>query len=191
MANHHALTHAAGELMRILGEARCGVRDEDALQQLDGLRPRLVLAETAMHDQCLRDLPANGEDRVQAGHRLLEDHRAVIAAHLPHLGIRQGQDIATVERDASLDPARPLGQQPHDRKRRHALARAALPDQRDRLARAHLEADMAHDAAPLSVEHEGRRQVFDLEDRRVAVMGHALTADGIGLHQAWCRGGAQ
>ena len=41
--DHHALAHAAGELMRILIEPALGVGDADQLQQLDGAGARLLL----------------------------------------------------------------------------------------------------------------------------------------------------
>jgi hypothetical protein len=49
-------------------------------------------------EQRLGDLVADGEERIEARHRLLEDHRDVVAAHLAHL-FRQRQNIAAVEHD--------------------------------------------------------------------------------------------
>ena len=38
--DHHALAHAAGELVRVVVDAPLGVRDVHELQHLDGLRER-------------------------------------------------------------------------------------------------------------------------------------------------------
>ena len=40
-----------------------------------------------VHGQHLHDLEADGEARVQAGHRLLEDHGDSVAAQPAHLGV--------------------------------------------------------------------------------------------------------
>ena len=41
----------------------------------------------------LADLAADGEDRVERGHRLLEDHRDLRAANMAHLGFAELQQI--------------------------------------------------------------------------------------------------
>jgi hypothetical protein len=46
-----------------------------------------------MQDRGLGDLVADAEHRVQARHRLLEDHREVAAAELPQRGRRQLRQI--------------------------------------------------------------------------------------------------
>ena len=58
----------------------------------------------------LGDLVADREHRVQAGQRLLEDHRDVVAADLAHL-LRSGmrQELATVEPDLARRRSRPAG----------------------------------------------------------------------------------
>src|SRR5437016_3543220 len=53
----------------------------------------------------LGDLPADGEDRIQARHRVLEDHRDVVAADAPDLVVVHLQDVLTVEDDRALDDA--------------------------------------------------------------------------------------
>jgi hypothetical protein len=82
--DHHALAHAAGEPVRILVQARLRGRDAHALQdaQRFGLRARSI--EAAMVDQRFGDLEAEGQYRVEAGHRLLKDHRNQVAAHIAH-----------------------------------------------------------------------------------------------------------
>ena len=58
---------------------------------------RALAVEAEMGLQRLADLEADGEARVEAGHRLLEDHRHVLADDPPPLPRRQRQKIAAVE----------------------------------------------------------------------------------------------
>ena len=88
--DHHPLPHAAGELVRIFAHPPRRRRDADQGQHLD--RPRssaCARVEALVQPQRLADLAADGQHRVQAGHRLLEDHADVVAAQLAHLGFRQ------------------------------------------------------------------------------------------------------
>ena len=54
-----------------------------------------------MQPHRLADLLADGQHRVQAGHRLLEDHRDRVAADVAHLRLGQRQQIAALEADAA------------------------------------------------------------------------------------------
>ena len=83
--DHHALAHAAGEPVRILVQARRRGRDAHALQDAQRFGLRLRAIEAAMVDQGFGDLEAEGQHRVEAGHRLLKDHRNQVAAHMAHL----------------------------------------------------------------------------------------------------------
>ena len=83
--DHHALAHAAREPVRILVQARRRGRDAHALQDAQRFGLRLRANEAAMVDQGFGDLEAEGQYRVEAGHRLLKDHRNQIAAHMTHL----------------------------------------------------------------------------------------------------------
>ena len=87
--DHHALAHAARELVRILVEpAACGsaMRTRSSISQRPLARGRPRHAHVA-HD-VLGDLRADGQHRIEAGHRLLEDHRDAMAAQALHLLLR-------------------------------------------------------------------------------------------------------
>ena len=45
----------------------------------------------------LGDLQSDGQDRIERGHRLLEDHRDVAAADLAHLLVGEVEQIAAFE----------------------------------------------------------------------------------------------
>ena len=164
--DHHALTHAAGEAMRIFVEARLRRRNANPLEQTNGLGLGRRARHAAVVDQRLGDLEADGQHRVEAGHRLLEDHRDVVAAHAPHRLFRQRQEIAARELDAALDTAALPRNQPHDGERGDALARARFADDRHGLLRGEIERHVAHDRNPLPVAHERSGKARHREDGR-------------------------
>jgi hypothetical protein len=152
--DHHPLAHAAGEQVRIVMEAAAGAGDADLLQDPQrrsiGLRP----VHAAVVAQRLGHLEADGQHRVEAGHRLLEDHRDVVAAHLAHRRLGQGQQVAVVQEDLALDPAVRLRDQPHDRQRGDRLAGTGLADDGHRLVRRHIEVDAVDGGSPLALDPE-------------------------------------
>ena len=175
--DHHALTHAAGELMGIFVETGAGVGDAHLLEQPHRLGARRRARQAEMADERFGDLPADREDRIEAGHRLLEDHRHVATANGAHLRLRERREIAPHQADPPLDPAHPRRQEAHHRQRRDALAGSALADDRQGLARGDLEGDVAHHRRPTSVGEKRDAQPLDGENRP----GRARIGGRIGL----------
>ena len=88
-----------------------------------------------VHAERLRDLVPDGEERIQRGHRILQDHRDALAANAPHLDVGLGAEILALEEDL---PARDLGrgrQQAQDGQRERALAGAGLAHDAEGAAR--------------------------------------------------------
>src|SRR5882724_2640433 len=56
------------------------LRDTNQCQHLDGACLCGLLVQSLMNPQRLTDLTADGQHRIEARHRLLEDHRNVVAA---------------------------------------------------------------------------------------------------------------
>jgi hypothetical protein len=137
--DHHALAHAAGQLVRILLGAPSGVGDADEAEHLDGAVPRLALGPGGVLLDGLRDLLPAGEHRVQARHRLLEDHAHLVATDVAHLGVVPAQQILAVEQDLAVDDLPRALDEPHDRQARDALPAAGLADDAERLSMADLE----------------------------------------------------
>src|SRR5438270_13885168 len=77
----HALPHSAGELMRILLRSLFRGGNSCERQRLDGAIPGFSSADAGMDPGDLRDLVSNGENRIERGHRLLEDHRDAVATN--------------------------------------------------------------------------------------------------------------
>ena len=138
--DHRALAHAAGELVRVIAHAVFRCWDADALQHRDHALLRLLVGEPLVGDHRLLDLEPNAKDRVERGHRVLEDHRDLVAAELPDLVIRHLQHVLLSKQDPAADLAR-LGHEAQQRERRHRLARPGLPDHADDLAPIDVEGD--------------------------------------------------
>jgi hypothetical protein len=51
--------------------------------------------------QHFADLPAYRQHRIQAGRRLLENHRHPAAPNAPHVGFRQGQQFLAIQLHAA------------------------------------------------------------------------------------------
>ena len=167
--DHHALAHAAGELMRILLEPARGIGNADQPQQFDRAGARLLVVHAEMDLQRLDDLQPDGQDRVERGHRLLEDHRDVAAADFAHLLVIEIEQVAAVEGDsAPRDAAGQPRQQAHDRERGHRLARAGFAHDGDDLAAIDVEAHALDGAHHPARGQEMHMQILDLEQGRGA-----------------------
>ena len=105
---HHALAHAAGELVRVAVDARPRALDAGLLQQHDGALAGLRLRQARMRADRLDDLVADAVERVEAGQRVLEHHADARAAQLAHLLRRQIVD-ALPSRRTSPPMMRPGG----------------------------------------------------------------------------------
>ena len=97
--DHHALALAARHLVGVGLHAALGIGDSHELQQPQGLAARFIRRELAvMHDR-LHQLVADGVERIERGHRLLEDHGDLPATDGVELAHREAQNIgAAIER---------------------------------------------------------------------------------------------
>jgi hypothetical protein len=155
--DQHTLSHAPGQLMGIVVDARFRIGDADHTQQLDGLRLRLAARRAPVHQQRLRDLVADAEHRIERGHRLLEDQRDLGPAHGPHRAFIERQQVASLEQKLAGGDAAGRLDQAHQREGGHRFAAARLADQPERLASLDVKADMvdSRDRTVGGVEHGG------------------------------------
>src|SRR5262249_12641557 len=98
-----------------------------------------VLVQTEMELKGFHQLVADGVHRVQRRHRVLKDHRNVVAAYFPHLAVGKLDNVTRVSIDreqdlASDDLSRWTGDEAHDAERSDALAAARLADDAQSLA---------------------------------------------------------
>ena len=115
--DHDALAHAARKLVRVLGKPPLAVGDADLLHQFERPRLRILLRRLQMDEERLHDLHSDRKDRIERGHRLLEDHRDFVAAHGPHLFVGKFEQIAAFEQNAPTGHAAGLRKQTHDGQR--------------------------------------------------------------------------
>jgi hypothetical protein len=121
-----------------------------------------------MQEHRLGDLVADREHRVQARHRLLEDHADPATANLPQPGLRQGHQIQHTatgipQQDLPrLDHAR-RRHKPEDRHRRDTLPASALADEPERLAPLDRQGDPIHRRHASGRRMKGSDQVIDLK----------------------------
>ena len=179
--DHDPLLLATGQMVRVGRDAQVRVRDADLVQQLDRPGAGRTPPETEVQAQRFADLVADGQHGIQRGHRLLENHRDVLAAYAAQLDGLAVQQVDVVVQD----PARGIHdgicrQQAEDGHGRHRLAAAGLADQRQRRAPADGEADVPHGRlhhAALGFEADAEIAHFDQCSRLVdAVDGiHVLT----------------
>jgi hypothetical protein len=163
--DHDALALAARELVRVGVQAPLGIAQADEFEQLEDARPRLAARQAAMHLQHLADLPLDGVQRVQRGHRLLEHHGDVGAADAPEALLRQGEQVRALEQDAATGMGGAPVEEAQDREGGDRLARAGFADEGQGLAGGDAEAD-AIDGAGLALPRaEGDRQVLNVEER--------------------------
>ena len=163
--DHHALAHAAGELVRVVVDPAFGPRDPDLLQRLERARLGFLLRDVLVEEDPLDDLGTDLVHRVQRRHRVLEDHRDVVAADLAQSRRRGLQQVLAAEERPPLAGRRLLGVQAHDRQAGDALARARLADDAERLALADRERDAVDRLDDAVVRLEVGLEVVDLEER--------------------------
>ena len=114
--DHHALLHAAGELIGIAAHREGRVLDADLLEPGEGLGARAVLGDLRIVDaHGLDDLVANAHERGEGGHRVLEDDANLLAAVGADLGDGQLEEVDALEEDlAAENLGRGRGKQPRN-----------------------------------------------------------------------------
>ncbi len=156
--NHHPLAHAAGKLVRIFVCPLSGIRNADQVEHVHGPGPSGALAKTLVEHDGFVNLVAAGENRVEACHRLLENHRDVVASYTLECGFVQTQQIPSVEPDLPRDNfTRRFGYQTHQGQRRNALAASGLSHQSQCFPLFEGEGDPIHGFGDPAVRMEIRR----------------------------------
>ena len=152
-----------------------GIGDAHLAQHLHRPRARLARRLLLVELDRLHDLVADGVHRVQAGHRLLEDHRDLAAADAPvgtavrvHLRQVHLAVVLAAEPQAAADGGGGGRHQPHDAERGHGLAAAALADQPQGAVAPHRQVDAVHRAHGAAVGMKPGLQVADLEQWSVS-----------------------
>src|SRR5436309_465208 len=130
--DHHALPHAAGELVRIFLGALAV--DPDEFQELADALHRNFLVHLVVDDDRLRDLVPDPLHRIEGVHRALEDDRDVLPPDRPELALRDLREVVPDVIDRAVDDLAVRREQAHDRQGGRRLAAAALPGEAEALA---------------------------------------------------------
>ena len=80
--------------MGVFLETACWLRDADQIQHLNNSVFRGFPGDFLMLLNRFQDLISNGKHRIEAGHRLLEDHRNLVTANLSFLYLWQSGDFS-------------------------------------------------------------------------------------------------
>ncbi|MCY1451387.1 hypothetical protein D9M71_682530 [compost metagenome] len=116
------------------------------------------------------DLEADGVAGIERGHRVLEDHRDVLADDAPPLAAFQLEHVAPVELHArGADPAGGVDQA-HQRHHGHRLAGTGFADDGQHFALVHVQVEAIHHRHGV-VAAEAHREVVDFEEAHTAVSG--------------------
>ena len=154
---HHALAHAARELVRPRLDGGLRIADADAAQHLQdafaALRRRQV---AAVQLEALVQLASDGHGRIERSHGFLEHHADARAAQLAQLGRAGLGDFHALEADRAAGHHQRRRRQAHDGARRLGLAAAGLADDADHFARRHLEGHAADDLATAAADGQGQ-----------------------------------
>src|SRR5262245_65978419 len=175
--------------MRILLEAPLGIRDADHAEQLERAGARLRRRHAEVDLGRLGQLTPHGEDGVQRGHRLLEDHADLAPADVAHLGVREAQEIAALEEDlAAYDAAGWRRHEAHDAEGAHGLAAAGLAHEGHRLPLANVPGHAVDRADDAGRRSELCLEVLYFEEKVSAPLhGPGSLAQGPGAALPECR----
>ena len=143
--NHHALTHAAGELVRILPGTHRWIGNADLRQHVDRALPRLPFRYRGVHPDHFGDLIANGQHGIQRRAGFLKDHRDVLSADPTQWLIGEREEVLATESNHApgFDAARRRNES-KQRQGRDRLAATGLADQADCFTGFDAEADPVH-----------------------------------------------
>src|SRR4029453_10853378 len=119
--------------MRIKTGPRPSVRYADALQHLDGVFTRLVAGVAQMQLRNFGDLHPHGQEGIQRGHRILENHRQLGASNISQLALLQLAQVPAFEHDLPCADRARVWNQSEQRQAGDGLAGTGFTDDTERL----------------------------------------------------------
>ena len=164
--DHHALEHAARELVRIAVHHPGRIGDPDLLEHLLRAVEGLPLRDTCDLEH-LGHLATDPDRRVQRPAGLLVDHRDRVLAELAQLALVQREHVASVHLDLAAGHLAVARQVADDPERDRRLAAARLAHEAERLASPDPEADVAHHAHRPSADSVGDLEALDVQRVRL------------------------
>lgn len=142
-----ALTHASGQFVDVLGQALLGLGHAGLRQRLDRPLPRLIAAHAFVRADGVHDLRADGQQRVEGGAGVLEDHGDPVAAYLPPGAPVQAAQVGAVQQDRPGGLAQGRGRvEAEQAQGGDGLARTGLAHDGEGLTGVEVQADLVHSA---------------------------------------------
>ncbi len=127
---------------------------------------RLALRHRVVDGDRLDDLVADAVHRVEAGKRILEDHRDLLATDLPELVVGGLEEVPVALEDRLAAHLRPFAvDETEERQVRDALARSRLADDPERLAASEAEGEVVDRADDAVRRRKADGEAVDLEKR--------------------------
>ena len=129
--------------MRVGRQTAFGIVDADLVQHIEDADPHRIAAQALMQFDTFPQLLLDRVQRVQRGHRLLEDEADVVATHPSQVSLGRADHLGATIGNRAAD-LRTVRQKRHRGQGRDRLARPRFTHQRDRLALVDGEADAFH-----------------------------------------------
>ncbi|OQB03056.1 MAG: hypothetical protein BWY25_00170 [Chloroflexi bacterium ADurb.Bin222] len=161
-ADHHPLAHTAGELVRIIPQPPF----LDAQPADQGTRPlqgRLSRGMRLVDLDGFHQVLVHALNRVERGHRVLEDHADAATAKIAQPTIVKLQNVLALKEDLTGE-LRLRGGHPQQRFAQRALATAGFADQADDFAFVEIKRDVVHGAQGAQARLVEQRKIADLHE---------------------------
>ena len=149
-------------------------RNVHLCQQLNRAVPRRLFADLLMRADLFHNLPADGINRGQRRHRVLENHRNLAAPQMSHLGLPQAHQFAPPVFDRPCDHRIRIGDQAHHRQQRHRLARPGFAGDAQHLALVHIKRHAVNRPHQALFGAEGNLQITNLQNHCVRTRGSSI-----------------
>src|SRR5439155_10003101 len=124
----------------------------------------LRLRQFGVDRKHLGDLVADGAQRIERRHRLLEYHGNAGAAYLAHFGYRCRAEIAALEHHPAAVDRHFIRQQPHDGIRHHRLTGAGFTDHTEDFVGRDFERHAPERMCPIRAAGQADAQMLERED---------------------------
>src|SRR5687767_2009235 len=119
-----------------------------------------------MESECFRDLLTDGVDRIQRRHRILKDHRDIVAADVSHPIIGRGRQLFALESYGPRHDFSRQRDQSHDRERGDRFTRARFANQPEQLTFIDVETDVIDSLYKTAASREMCSEIMDFEQVR-------------------------
>ena len=155
--------HPARQLERIFLQSTLRIGNAHLTQQIDNPLACRLAIQPLMHGKHFTNLLPDGQDRIEAGRRLLKDHRHLVAPPPPHFSFRQRQQIFAIKRDLPIQNAGCRRQQAHQALRRHRFSAPRLTQQGKGFTSGNGKGNTIHRCQSFGARHESQTKFLDFQ----------------------------